>query len=294
MKTLYMTKGLPASGKTTAAKALVATQPMTKRVNKDDTRAMLDCGKWSEANEKFILSVRDHVIEAALTDGYHIIVDDTNFAPKHEAHLRGLAKFHTARFEIMDFTHVPLEVCLRRDLERPKSVGPKVITDMWEKYLMVPPPAPPEANPRLPVGIICDIDGTIAQMVPGGRGPFDWAQVGEDLPRHHVMRAVRALASQTDAKILFVSGRDEACRKQTSTWLWENFKLSYLDYLLFMRPAGDSRRDSIVKREIYETFIKPFWNVDAIFDDRPQVIRECWQALGFGDRLFNVGSGKEF
>ena len=36
------------------------------------------------------------------------------------------------------------------------------------------------------------------------------------------------------------------------------------------------------------------YNVIAIFDDRPQVIRECWQALGFGDRIFNVGGGEEF
>ena len=24
------------------------------------------------------------------------------------------------------------------------------------------------------------------------------------------------------------------------------------------------------------------------------VIRECWQALGFADRIFNVGTGEEF
>lgn len=61
-----------------------------------------------------------------------------------------------------------------------------------------------------------------------------------------------------------------------------------------MRPQGDMRRDSIVKRELYENHIKGKYNVVAIFDDRPQVIRECWQALGFGDRIFNVGTGKEF
>ncbi len=63
---------------------------------------------------------------------------------------------------------------------------------------------------------------------------------------------------------------------------------------LLMRAPGDSRRDSIVKRELYEKHIKGKYNVVAVFDDRPSVIRECWQALGFTDRIFNVGSGEEF
>ena len=67
-----------------------------------------------------------------------------------------------------------------------------------------------------------------------------------------------------------------------------------MDHDLFMRPEGDMRRDSVVKRELYEQHIKGKYNVLAIFDDRPQVIRECWQELGFGDRIFNVGSGREF
>ena len=49
-----------------------------------------------------------------------------------------------------------------------------------------------------------------------------------------------------------------------------------------------------MKRELYEEHIKERYNVVAIFDDRPQVIRECWQAVGLGDRVFNVGDGREF
>jgi len=53
MKVLIL-KGLPASGKSTYAKELVA-KGNWKRINKDDLRAMLDCSKWSKANEKFVL-----------------------------------------------------------------------------------------------------------------------------------------------------------------------------------------------------------------------------------------------
>jgi predicted ABC-type ATPase len=67
MTTLYMTKGLPGSGKTTWAKEMVSkSKGSVKRVNKDDLRAMLDAGEWSKENEKFVLKVRDFIIEKAL------------------------------------------------------------------------------------------------------------------------------------------------------------------------------------------------------------------------------------
>lgn len=289
MKTLYMTKGLPASGKTTAAKALVATQPGTKRVNKDDLRAMLDNGKWSEANERFILGVRDRLISDILDTGCHVICDDTNLAPKHETQLRQIAKAHKAAFEILDHTHVQPEECITRDLVRPNSVGQKVILDMYDRYLKPAPALAPAWNMSLPAAVICDIDGTIAEM--NGRSPYDWSRVDEDLCRHRVLSVVLSFVEDRGQKLVFVTGRDERCREKTKEWL-NRFLGEF--YELHMRPAEDTRRDSIVKREIYENHIKDRYNVNAIFDDRPQVIRECWQALGFGDRIFNVGTGEEF
>jgi predicted kinase len=287
MKTLYMTKGLPASGKTTAAKALVATQPGTKRVNKDDLRAMIDGGKWSEANEKFVLNVRDYIVYDALGKGFHVIVDDTNLAPKHESVLRDLAKRSKAKFEILDFTNVTPEECIKRDLARPNSVGQKVIMDMYNRYLKPAPQIPPAYNEALEDVVLCDIDGTVAEMTD--RGPFEWAKVGQDKLRPHVMKAARSFGPN----VIFISGRDSVCRPETETWLKQNYGFG-IPLGLYMRPAGDQRRDSIVKREIYENHIKGRYNVIAIFDDRPQVIRECWQALGLGDRVFNVGTGEEF
>lgn len=93
---LLMTYGLPASGKTTFAKGLVATQANWKRVNKDDLRAMLDAGKWSSQNEKFILQVRDYLIGKFLNEKYNVVVDDTNLDPKHKAQLQEIAKLREA------------------------------------------------------------------------------------------------------------------------------------------------------------------------------------------------------
>jgi len=65
MKKVILTKGLPASGKTTWAKKVLKDNPGAyKRINKDELRLMLDGGKWSHDNEKFILGRR--VLLAAL------------------------------------------------------------------------------------------------------------------------------------------------------------------------------------------------------------------------------------
>ena len=39
-----------------------------------------------------------------------------------------------------------------------------------------------------------------------------------------------------------------------------------------MRKKGDSRKDSTIKKEIYEEHILPYFNVIGVFDDRQQVV----------------------
>lgn len=55
-----------------------------------------------------------------------------------------------------------------------------------------------------------------------------------------------------------------------------------------MRPAGDSRKDAIVKREIFDQEIRDRWRVIGVFDDRQQVVR-MWRALGL--TVFQVAEG---
>ena len=53
--------------------------------------------------------------------------------------------------------------------------------------------------------------------------------------------------------MILVSGRDEVCRSETEAWL-EKHDIEYK--ALFMRPAGDKRKDTIVKREIFDREIR--------------------------------------
>lgn len=287
MKTLYMMKGLPASGKTTCAKEMLKEfgYGNAKRVNKDELRLMLDDSHHSSQNEKFVLGVRDFIINQALVKGKHVIVDDTNLSPDHEKCFRKITKAHEAAFQVVDFTTVSPEECIKRDLIRPVSVGKDVILDMYEKYLK--PKSQEYLERGLPYCIICDIDGTVAQN--NGRGYFDWSRVGEDSYKEIVWEAVLGLSERLKCPIVFVSGRDGICWRDTFKWL----SIKVDSPILYMRNSRDNRDDTIVKKEIYTTHIAGVYDVAAIFDDRPKVIR-MWQELGFGDRIFNVGTGKEF
>lgn len=280
MKTLFMTKGLPASGKTTWAKAKLADQPGAfKRINKDDLRAMLDGGKWSQANEKLLLGVRDYIVGAALNAGKHVIADDTNLAPKHADALAAIAKKNGAAFEVMDFTHVGLEECIERDRKRTNYVGEKVIRDMHAQFLAVKPPVL-VPDPALPWCVIVDIDGTVAKM--DGRGPFDWHSVGSDVENAPVCHLVRGIQD----KVIFLSGRDAVCRYATEGWLAAAGIFGGAD--LHMRPEGDMRDDRIVKEEIYRREILGRYNIRYVLDDRDKVVR-LWRSLGLP--CFQVAEG---
>jgi predicted kinase len=282
-----MTKGLPGSGKSTWAKGIVqkSNPGSIVRVNKDDLRLMLNDGVFKGANERRTVEARDALVTAYLAKGVSVIVDDTNFNPVHETRLRQLAERQGAQFEVEDFTNVPLETCIKRDLQRTRSVGEKVIRGMHKQYL-APKPAPrPEYVLGLPNAVLVDIDGTLARMVD--RSPFEWDRVGEDTPHDDIVDLVIAL-EDAGAYIVFVSGRDGSCYDATLAWLRKHVGRWAGDYPLFMRKEGDNRKDSIVKEEIYRRDILGHYNVWFVLDDRDQVV-DMWRLLGL--RCLQVAPG---
>lgn len=282
MKKVILTKGLPASGKSTWALEQIDKNPgMYKRVNKDDLRAMLDNSKWSKSNEKMILTVRDNIILSALEDGKHVIVDDTNLHLKHETHIRELVK-GKAKVEIKDFTGISLNECIKRDSKRINSVGRKVIQNMYNSFLK-PEPVIYERISNLPSAIICDIDGTIALM--DGRSPFDWTEVGKDKINVPVYKVLHHFHN-TGYAIMMLSGRDSVCRDETIKWLDDN-NVPF-DYL-FMRKEGDNRKDTIVKKELFDEHIRNKYNVEFTLDDRNCVV-EMWRNE-IGLTVFQVAEG---
>jgi predicted kinase len=274
MKTVILTKGLPGSGKTSWAKNKILKNPNSyKRVNKDDLRAMMDASKWSKDAEKFVLKVRDFIIQAALEEGKHVIVDDTNLHPKHKQHIRELVK-DKAFVVDMDLTEVPLDVCIKRDLERPKSVGEKVIKDMHKRFLT--PNNEIFQDEKLPSAIICDLDGTLALI--GHRDPYDASSCEKD----ELNKVVFQLIRDYDGWIFFLSGRSDKYEQETKRWLDKHVPseiLSCRGATLVMRKEGDLRKDSIVKREMFEKRIADKFFIEYVLDDRNQVV-ELWRSMG--------------
>jgi hypothetical protein len=228
--------------------------------------------------------MRDAVIREGLKRGLHVIVDDTNLNPIHERQIRKLASGHS--FAARTFFDVPLEELYKRDEEREASVGREVIDRMvkqWKSWSKVDVASEPHPvflpiiqTPSLPSAIIVDIDGTCARHVD--RSPYDWKRVHEDEPIGVVCDLVRMLIPHYT--ILFFSGRDGSCREATQEWLQKNITYGYEKFChLYMRAAGDNRKDDIVKSELFDRHAKDRFYVEFVIDDRKQVKR-MWNQRG--------------
>ncbi|MFC4067700.1 phosphatase domain-containing protein [Actinoplanes subglobosus] len=296
MTRLLITRGLPASGKTTFARKL---QPEVVRVNRDDLRRMLH-GRplFTQRAEAQVTQAQRAAVEALLRARGSVVVDDTNLRARTVREWAEMAARYHASFEVHDFTDVPVDECVRRDADRPEDVrvGEESIRRMHARYLagknlplpipFVDPGGPGVVylpDPELPEAVLVDIDGTVALM--SGRSPYDWGRVGEDEPNPAVIAAVRAMHASGHA-IVFCSGRDAVCRPETEAWLELFVGVPYEG--LFMRPEGDSRKDSVVKREIFDQEVRDRWRIVGVFDDRQQVVR-MWRQLGL--TVFQVAEG---
>lgn len=132
---LVITKGCPASGKTTFARNWVTDGPTERiRVNRDEIRRQLG-PYWIPSREEYVTIVEDFMIVSALMNDYSVIVDATN--------MNGIKRFEelvesipgNIEIVIEDFTHVPLDVLLERDKNRPKEeqVGEDVIRKFYKR-----------------------------------------------------------------------------------------------------------------------------------------------------------------
>lgn len=272
MKEMIVLKGLPGSGKSTWARQLIDKNPgKYKRINKDSLREMLDNSNWSKANEKFVESVRDALITEALDSGYHVIVDDTNFEPGDQERIRELSK-GKANVQVQTFD-IDLDECIKRDLQRPTSVGETVIRKMYNQYLR-PVPDSHIHDPELPDAIIVDLDGTLA--IIGDRSPYDATNCHLDTANTEIRRYMDMWWDKGNRSIILMSGRQEKDCQPTLQWLRDH-DISFSE--LYMRATGDTRNDAIVKRELFEKNVAGKFNIEVVIDDRKRVV-EMWRSLG--------------
>lgn len=147
MKKIILTRGIPASGKSTWTKQEVLKDPEHSiRINRDDLRNM--CGKyWVPAREHYIEACKGLILISAMNFQFDtIIIDEMNLNPKESGKLKGEITMVNDAFksgqdkyvvEIKDFTDVPLDVCLERDSKRENPIGEDVIRGIFNKYQML-------------------------------------------------------------------------------------------------------------------------------------------------------------
>lgn len=135
--------------------------------------------------------------------------------------------------------------------------------------------------------IICDLDGTLCNI--SHRLHFinndlrsvkkDWNSFYYNMPNDTVniwcLTIIDALLTK-GIDILYVTGRPDEYKSITVDWLRRN---NCPINGIYMRPFGDNRPDSIVKKEIYETEIKNKYNVLFVIEDRMSVTK-MWRDIG--------------
>lgn len=70
--------------------------------------------------------------------------------------------------------------------------------------------------------VIFDIDGTLANK--GDRDPYDMTRVSEDQVYEDIARLVTIMSQHH--KVIFVSGRDDSCARDTVMWIEKNISFA--------------------------------------------------------------------
>lgn len=146
---LFITRGLPGSGKSTVARETLAahlTELIAAKsealglslVSRDDFRTMLHGRRLGWARqEQLVTAALEASVTALLDAGSDVFVHATNLPDSAVARFDKLARAAGARLEVVDLRDVPVAECIRRDAARPadESVGPDVIMRMFNAHL---------------------------------------------------------------------------------------------------------------------------------------------------------------
>lgn len=140
---IIYTQGLPGSGKSTAAKKLLeellSQSKKAVQIELDEMRVEFGVSPDNREGEQFskLLQERNRRINNYLNKGYTVILSDTFMTTKAIKEIERLGKQkNVSKVTKLDFTHVPVELCVQRDNQRQaegkKYAGEQVIRKMYQ------------------------------------------------------------------------------------------------------------------------------------------------------------------
>lgn len=298
MKKIILTVGCPGSGKSTWAREFIAKNPGFFNINRDDYRQSImgheerDEYKYTKKKESIVTYMQHDAAHMILCqDGTKgVIISDTNLNPERRLGWEEYAKEwgHEVVYQVFD---VPWTELVKRNAKRgTKAVPIDVLRSMYSRMREYKGLPVYKGTPGKPKAVIFDLDGTLALHV--ARGPYELDKLSTDAPNLMVVEYVKML-HQAGYTIITVSGRESGTEEarlkyyvMTRDWLLQNdipFNLH------IQRVQGDTRKDDVVKEEIFWKHIAPNYDVKLAVDDRNQVVEmwrriglECWQ-VNHGD-----------
>ena len=290
--------GISASGKSYYAQSI----PDYHEINRDNIRKDILKSKgiefsWSKWNWKWesdVTKIQHSLIEECAKQDTSIYISDTNL---NYDRLKQLYQYLTklgfeVSFKVFDVT---LQLATERDNARPNGVGifviekqrtafakllPQLVNKHWFKTdSSIPVYEQHVHEPHKINTLLVDVDGTIAHM--HNRNPFEWDKVHTDEPDKLLCNFLNYYLSDANNHIIFLSGRDGICEPATKVWITKHIPYAVFNQncKLIMRSPNDTRKDFIIKKEIFFNYINDNYNVIATFDDRPQVCR-MWHDIG--------------
>ena len=283
---LLILVGAPGSGKSTFARYFIRTEENWMRLCRDDFRTMhFTYSNLPIHEERLITEMLDASIELLLRKRCNVLLDATHCKAEYlNEHIGKFNHLADISFKIFEAdTKTIAERCEKRYKETgkfiPTNIQKRFINDLEELKKTFDFSVRPKRNisitpithdTSLPKAIICDLDGTLALI--NNRNPFDASTCADDELNTPVANTLKAFAKE-DYKILLVSGREDRFREQTIEFL-EKHDIPY--HNLWMRQLKDFRKDSVIKREIFEAEINNKYFVEFVLDDRDQVV-ELWR-----------------
>ena len=301
---IILTRGIQGSGKSTWAKEWVKEDPLNRiRYNNDDIRTSQgvywpEDSKALKKKENTVSKIKKFAVKCYMESGYDIVVDNMNLNSKEWESFENIIKeFNEAcptyhyTLEFQDF-FIPVEECIARDALRPNPIGAKVIKETYRRYrqLMIDidnkklNDSRTPYDPELPNCLIADMDATICFNVSGrpyfGAGSAEKMQY--DVPNEPVIKIILNYLKCMDEndRIFIITGREAApdIRKATIDYVKKHVSEDPRVEVI-MRVDKDYRKGDLVKKELYETFVKGKYNVDFVLDDSNKIVK-MYRELG--------------